>query len=182
MASDEYTDVITRDPAGNHRFCQYLTFILNNEIYGISINSVKEVIEYGSVTTVPLMPKFVKGVLNLRGDVVPVVDLSIRFGDHPTLIHKRSCIAILDVAFEQKNTVIGVVVDAVNDVVELQDNQIKEPPEFGARIQAHFIHGVAHIDDHFVIILEPDRVLSIKEMAMIIEHHHSADSQENSHV
>lgn len=155
--------------SGNNYFCQYLTFILNNEVYGISINSVKEVIEYGSVTTVPMMPKFVKGVLNLRGEVVPVVDLSIRFGDLPTKIHKRSCIAILDVLFEQKKTVIGVVVDAVNDVVELQTDHIKEPPEFGAKIQAQFIQGVAHIDEHFVIILEPDRVLSIEEMAMIIK-------------
>lgn len=148
---------------------QYLTFGLRDECYGISIGSVKEIIEYGNVTSVPLMPDFVKGVLNLRGDVVPVIDLSLRFGKFATDIHGRSCIVILEVEFEGKLVIIGVVVDSVREVVEIKPDDIEPPPSFGAKIRAQFIQGVVNIDGQFVILLHGDRVLSVEEMAAIIE-------------
>lgn len=152
-----------------HQYQQYLTFVLREECYGISIESVKEIIEYGSITAIPLMPPFVKGVLNLRGEVVPVIDLSLRFGKTVTALHKRSCIVILEIPFEQQQVVLGIVVDAVNEVVEIEPSQIEAPPTFGAKIRAQFIRGVANIDDKFVILLHGERVLSVEEMASIIE-------------
>ncbi|WP_340680772.1 chemotaxis protein CheW [Paraglaciecola sp.] len=148
---------------------QYLTFVLRDESYGISITAVKEIIEYGSVTSIPLMPEFVKGVLNLRGEVVPVIDLSIRFGKTPTKIHNRSCIVILEVPFEHQQVVLGVVVDAVNEVLDIRPEDIEGAPTFGAKIRAQFIKGVANINEQFVILLHGDRVLSVEEMANIIE-------------
>jgi len=148
---------------------QYLTFVLNDDYYGLSIRSVKEVIEYDFVTAIPLMPAFVKGVLNLRGEVVPVIDLNLRFGKDPTQIQHRSCIAILEVAYHEKIAVIGIVVDAVKEVVDIPPDSIENPPSFGAQIKAQFIKGVANIGKHFVIILEAEKVLSVDEMAEIIE-------------
>lgn len=149
---------------------QYVTFILGDDFYGMNINSVKEVIEYGAVTTIPLMPDFVKGVLNLRGEVVPVLDLSLRFGKEKTEIHQRSCIAIIEVTHDERVALLGVVVDSVNEVVEVLPEQIENPPSFGAQIRAQFIVGVANIDEHFVIILDSEKVLSVDEMADIIDH------------
>lgn len=148
---------------------QYLTFELREECYGIGIESVKEIIEYGSVTAIPLMPEFVKGVLNLRGEVVPVIDLSLRFGKSITEIHNRSCIVILEVPFDGQLVILGVVVDAVNEVMDIQPSQIEAPPTFGAKIRAQFIEGVANIDEKFVILLHGEKVLSVEEMASIIE-------------
>ncbi|MFC3150044.1 chemotaxis protein CheW [Litoribrevibacter euphylliae] len=148
---------------------QYLTFVLNNEYYGLSIRSVKEVIEYDKVTPVPMMSEFVKGVLNLRGEVVPVIDLNLRFGKGETEIRHRSCIAILEIPYEDTTAVIGVVVDSVKEVIDIMPDQIDTPPSFGAQIKAQFIQGVANIGKHFVIILDGEKVLSVEEMADIIE-------------
>lgn len=148
---------------------QYLIFMLQDEKYGVTISSVKEIIEYGQVTRIPMMPDFVKGVINLRGDVVPVVDLSIRFGFPATRVLARSCIVILEVQHEAQLTVIGVVVDAVNEVEEFDSEQIEAAPKFGARIRADFIQGVIKIDEEFAILLEADRVLSVDEMTSIVD-------------
>ncbi len=153
----------------NSLYQQYLTFILRDECYGISIDSVKEIIEYSQVTAIPLMPDFVKGVLNLRGEVVPVIDLGMRFGKSATEIHKRSCIVILEVPYEQHLVVLGIVVDAVNEVLDIEPSQIEPPPAFGAKIRAQFIRGVANIEEQFVILLHGEKVLSVDEMAAVIE-------------
>ena len=105
-----------KDPLSHQHF---LTFLLRDECFGISINSVKEIIEYDNVTPIPLMPDFVKGVLNLRGDVVPVIDLSIRFNKAPTEVQKRTCIVILEIIFEEQIVTIGAVVDSVSEVIEI---------------------------------------------------------------
>ena len=99
----------TKDPLSHQHF---LTFVLRDECFGISISAVKEIIEYDNVTPIPLMPEFVKGVLNLRGEVVPVIDLSVRFNKAPTEIQKRTCIVILEIAFEEQTVTIGAVVDS----------------------------------------------------------------------
>ncbi len=152
-----------------HTKQQYLTFVLRDEQYGICIDSAKEIIEYGNITSIPLMPDFVKGVLNLRGEVVPVIDLSLRFGKSATKVHNRTCIVILEVPFEHQQVVIGILVDAVSEVLEIDSSQIESPPSFGARIRTEFIQGVANIEGEFVILLHGERVLSITEMASLIE-------------
>ncbi len=147
---------------------QYLTFMLNGEMFAIGILGIKEIIEYGSITTVPMMPDCIRGIINLRGAVVPVVDLSARFGRASTAVTRRSCIVILEAGNEEKQD-IGIVVDAVSEVLEIPDSDIEPAPSFGARIRADFISGMGKVNGKFVIVLEAAQVLSIDEMAMIVE-------------
>jgi purine-binding chemotaxis protein CheW len=126
---------------------QYLTFMLGGEVFAIGILHIKEIIEYGHLTTVPMMPAFIRGVINLRGAVVPVVDIE------------------LDV--EEETQVVGVVVDAVNEVLEIAGSDIEPPPSFGTRIRSDFIAGMGKVQERFVIILNVNKVLSSEEMALI---------------
>ncbi|MEJ6472709.1 chemotaxis protein CheW [Pseudoalteromonas piscicida] len=153
----------------NGQYAQYLTFVLKSEYYGIAINSVKEIIEHRAITTIPLMPEFVKGVLNLRGEVVPVIDLNMRFGKSPSEVCKRSCIVIVEITYEQQIVLLGIVVDAVNEVLDITASQIEPPPTFGAKIRAEFIHGIANIEEQFIVLLKMEKVLSVDEMAALIE-------------
>ena len=146
---------------------QYLTFMLGGEIFAIGILGIKEIIEYGHVTPVPMMPAFIRGVINLRGSVVPVVDLSARFSRKGTGITKRSCIVIIETQTEDGTHDIGMVVDMVNAVLDIPAREIEPPPAFGAKIRADFIGGMAKVKDRFVIILNADHVLSIDELAML---------------
>jgi purine-binding chemotaxis protein CheW len=148
---------------------QYLTFLLRDECFGLGIETVREIIEYGQLTAVPLMPDFVKGVINLRGDIVPVIDLSIRLGRSQLAVHKRSCIIILEIPFEDNFVVLGAAVDSVNEVIDIESSQIEPPPSFGARLKAQFIQGVANVEQNFVVLLHGDKVLSIDELASLIE-------------
>lgn len=152
---------------------QLLTFQLGGEPFAIAIHAIREIIEYGSVTEVPLMPEFIRGVLNLRGAVVPVIDLAARFGRARTEIGQRSCIIILElenrIEGEEGSALqeIGVVVDAVSEVMEVPQAQIQPPPPFGARIRADFVSGMVEMEGRFVIILDVGRVLSVDEMALL---------------
>lgn len=156
---NEYSDVT--EVQEQH---QYLTFMLKGEIFAIGILSIKEIIEYGKLTEVPSMPDFIRGVINLRGAVVPVVDLAARFGKNNTEIGRRTCIVIIEVNNAQSTQVIGVMVDAVNAVLEIPSNQIEAAPSFGAKIRAEFIKGMGKIEGNFVIILDVDKVLSQDEL------------------
>lgn len=146
---------------------QYLTFMLGGEVFAIGILHIKEIIEYGSLTTVPMMPDYIRGVINLRGAVVPVVDLSARFGRKSAEVTKRTCIVIIEVMNEDVQQVIGVVVDMVNEVLEITAAEIEPGPSFGAKIRADFIRGMGKVDGKFVIILDVDKVLSVEELANI---------------
>jgi len=146
---------------------QFLTFMLGGEMFAIEILNIKEIIEYGHLTTVPMMPEFVRGVINLRGRVVPVIDLSVRFGRPATATTKRTCNVIIEVQFEGETIDIGIVVDAVSEVLEIPAAEIEPPPSFGAKIRADFISGMGKVKGEFVIILGLDRVLSVAEMAML---------------
>jgi purine-binding chemotaxis protein CheW len=114
---------------------QYLTFLLDKEVFAIGILSIKEIIEYHSPTAVPMMPEWIRGVINLRGAVVPVIDLSARFGRTPSAITKRTCIVIVEVEADAQRQVAGVLVDAVNQVLDIPVNDIEPPPAFGTRIR-----------------------------------------------
>jgi len=146
---------------------QYLTFSLGGEMFGVGILNVKEIIEYGSLTEIPMMPAFIRGVINLRGSVVPVIDLSARFGGKTTEVGRRTCIVIVEVPDEDARHDIGIIVDAVSEVLEIPGSEIEPPPSFGARIRADFIFGMGKVAGKFVILLEISRVLSVEEIALL---------------
>ena len=149
---------------------QYLTFVLGGEIYALGILNIKEIIDYGNLTEVPMMPSFVRGVINLRGSVVPVIDLSARFGKANTQIAKRTGIVIVETGNESEHNGqqdIGIIVDAVNEVVDINQQEIEPPPSFGTGIRPDFISGMAKRNNHFIILLNVNRVLSVDEMATL---------------
>ena len=147
---------------------QYLTFLLSGEMFAIAILNIKEIIEYDSLTEVPMMPSFIRGVINLRGAVVPVVDLSARFGRSKTEVSRRTCIVIIEVeGREDSRQDIGVMVDSVSEVLEIARSEIEPPPDFGAKIRVDFMHGMGKVAGKFVIILNANKVLSVDELSML---------------
>jgi len=151
--------------AADHQ--QYLTFILGGEMFAIGILCVKEIIEYGNLTVVPMMPESIRGVINLRGSVVPVVDLASRFSRVKTEVGRRTCIIIIEVRSESNQQDVGVLVDAVSEVLEIRQDQIEPPPSFGAKIRTDFIHGMGKLNGRFVIILNVDKVLLLDDLAQL---------------
>lgn len=146
---------------------QYLTFRLGDETYALPILAVKEILEYPQLTNVPLMANCVRGVLNLRGSVVPVVDLAVRFGRRPGPQTRRTCVVIIEVQAQEEWSDIGIVVDAVNQVIDIPAAEIEAPPSFGARLRTEFIQGMGKVDGGFVVILDAGQVLSIEEIAQL---------------
>ncbi len=146
---------------------QYLTFSLAGEMFAVGILNVKEIIEFGHLTEIPMMPAFIRGVINLRGAVVPVIDLAARFGGKPTEVARRTCIVILEVIDQEMHSDIGIMVDAVSEVLEIPSSEIEPPPSFGAKIRADFISGMGKVAGKFVIILSIHKILSIEEIAML---------------
>lgn len=148
---------------------QYLTFALGGEMFAVAILNVKEIIEYGALTEIPMMPAFIRGVINLRGAVVPVIDLASRFGGKAGTVARRTCIVIIEVDDADGKQDIGVMVDAVSEVLEIPARDIEAAPSFGARIRTDFIAGMGKINGKFVIILNLGTVLSIEEIAMLTQ-------------
>jgi purine-binding chemotaxis protein CheW len=146
---------------------QYLTFMLGGEMFSINILRIKEIIWYTSMTEVPMMPPCIRGVINLRGAVVPVMDLSARFGKLSTPVTKSSCIVIMeiDTPGEGEGQNMGIVVDAVQAVLEIASGDIEPAPTFGAKIRSDFIEGIAKVNGKFVILLNINQVLSTQEVA-----------------
>jgi len=143
---------------------QYLTFLLANEEYAISILKVKEIIEYDTVTTVPKTPQWVRGVINLRGAVVPVVDLAVKFGLEQKPVTRTTCIVIVETQFESQNITIGVLADAVSQVMELTAEDLQPVPEFGTRVKVDYLLGMAQVGKKFALLLDVDKVLSTDEL------------------
>jgi len=148
---------------------QHLTFILSEEEFAIPVITIKEIIEYGHLTNVPMVPDFIHGVVNLRGNVVPVISLASKFGLESKEINKRTCIIILDAKVEDEVVVMGVIVDKVLQVIEIPESEIEPPPTLGATIRTDFIKGMGKIDDNFIVILDILRVLSAEEIALMSE-------------
>lgn len=146
---------------------QYLTFMLGEETFAMNILNIKEIIEYGQLTEVPKMPHFIRGVINLRGAVVPVIDMAARFGRKSSTVTRKTCVVIIEVEFEEEQHVVGVMVDAVNEVLDISSDQIEPPPSFGANIRPDFIAGMGKVNDKFVIILSVNRVLSMDELSVL---------------
>jgi purine-binding chemotaxis protein CheW len=153
---------------------QYLTFMLAGEVFAVGILAVKEIIEYQKITEVPMMPECVRGVINLRGAVVPVMDLLARFGRPSSEVSKRTCIVIVEIHPDadadgaHERQIIGVVVDAVNEVLDIADSEIEPAPAFGAKIRTDFIQGMGKVKGKFVILLNVDHVLSLDEATLAV--------------
>lgn len=150
---------------------QYLTFVLVGETFAIGILAIKEIIEYQALTSVPMMPDCVRGVINLRGAVVPVMDPLARFGRPSSPVTKRTCIVIVEVHAQTEggtdSQVIGVLVDAVNEVIDIALSEVEPPPAFGARIRTDFMQGMGKVKDRFVILLDVDQVFSLDDIAQL---------------
>ncbi len=146
---------------------QFLTFQLAGEVYGVDILNIREIIDYGNLTPVPMMPEFIAGVINLRGAVVPVVSLASRFGQPATEINKRTSIIIIEIHEGDGPSEMGIIVDAVNEVMDIQPEDIAAPPAFGTRIRADFIDGMAKVKDTLLILLDVNHVLSVDEISLV---------------
>ncbi|MBN1847253.1 MAG: chemotaxis protein CheW [Deltaproteobacteria bacterium] len=146
---------------------QYLTFKLDQEVYALDIIQVREVLDFTEVTKVPRMPEFMRGVINLRGGVVPVVDLRLKFGMSITEKTVDTCIIIMEISLEGESTLLGALADSVQEVLTLEPDQIEPPPRIGTRLKTEFIKGMGKKNDEFVIILDIDKVFSSEELTLL---------------
>ncbi len=146
---------------------KYLTFTLEKEEYGIGILKVKEIIGMMPVTSVPRTPEFVKGVINLRGKVIPVIDLRLKFSMDPIPYSDRTCIIVVEIDAQDSTVLIGIVVDAVSEVLNINEEEIEETPKFGTSLNTDYILGMAKMEGGVKILLDIDRVLSQEEVTQL---------------
>ena len=155
--------------SGKEDEMQYLTFFLGEEMFAMDIRIVREIIQHGAMTVVPLMPEFVRGVINLRGAVVPVIDLQSRFGRGAAQVGKKTCVIIFDADQEGDRMELGLMVSAVSEVIEIASSEIEPPPQFGTSIPREFIRGLGKVGSEFIVILEPDKALNVDDMVALAE-------------
>ena len=151
--------------AGSNMERQFLTFQMGPEEYGINILNVKEIIGYSQVTKIPMVPEYNLGVMNVRGNVVPVVDLAPRFGMLTSPVTKLTCIVIVEIEEGEEINSIGILVDSVEDVMDISADDVESAPGFGAKLRADFIFGIGRIGERFVILLNINKVLDISELS-----------------
>ena len=142
---------------------QYLSFTLAGSDYAVGILQVKEILQYETVTRVPSVPQSIRGVINLRGSVVPVVDLAVKFGLRETPVTKRTCVLIVEATVGAERTVMGVLADAVSEVLELTPQDVEPAPSFGTRVKVDYLLGMGKVGKGFVLLLDLDKVLSADE-------------------
>jgi purine-binding chemotaxis protein CheW len=148
---------------------QYLGFYLAGEEYGVDILRVKEILQYDTVTSVPTTPASIRGVINLRGSVVPVVDLAVKFGLPASAITKQSCIVVVEVDIEGEQTVMGILADSVSQVIDLPAGEIQPPPPFGIRVRVECLIGMGKAGKKFVLLLDIDKVLSTADLLAAVD-------------
>ncbi|MCX5811952.1 MAG: chemotaxis protein CheW [Proteobacteria bacterium] len=148
---------------------QYLTFQLGEEIFGIDVSHVREILEFSTVTKVPGTPEYMRGVINLRGSVVPVLDMRLKFGMTQTEKKVNTCIIVVEVLFENETAIVGSLVDSVQEVFELNPDQIEPAPRLGIRLKNEFIKGMGKRDDRFIIILDTDKVFNAEELNAVTQ-------------
>ncbi len=146
---------------------QYLTFKLDNEVFALDVATVREVLDFTTVTRIPRTPEFMRGVINLRGSVVPVVDLRLAFGMSPTEKTVSTCIIVVEVGLEGERTIMGALADSVEEVIDLEPDQIQPAPTIGTSIRTDFIRGMGKRDANFLMILDIDRVFSADQLATL---------------
>jgi len=143
---------------------QYLTFMIAGEEYAVSLLKVREIIEYDTVTEVPRTPEWIRGVINLRGSVVPVIDLAVKLRQAPSVAGKLTCIVITEVECEGEATVMGIMADSVRQVIDLNPQDVEPPPTFGTRVKVDYLLGMARSGKKFCLILDTEKVLSTDEL------------------
>jgi len=153
--------------AGIMEATQYLTFKLDHEIFALDITKVREVLDFTAITKVPRTPPFMRGVINLRGSVVPVVDLRLKFGMPKTEQTVNTCIIITEVTVDGDTTILGALADSVQEVLDLGAEHIEPAPKIGTKLNTEFIKGMGKQDDKFVLILDIDKVFSTEELALV---------------
>jgi purine-binding chemotaxis protein CheW len=147
---------------------QYLTYKLEDEIFALDIGKVREVLDHTSVTKVPQTPDFMRGVINLRGSVVPVMDLRIKFGMEPTQDTVNTCIIITEIELDGEITVLGALADSVQEVIDLEPEQIEPAPKIGTKLRTDFISGMGKHNEQFIILLDIDKVFSCEDISAVV--------------
>ena len=146
---------------------QYLTFKLSGEIFAVEVAKVREILEYISITKVPRTPDYMRGVINVRGSVVPVLDLRLKFGMTRTERSLNTCIIVLEIDFEGETTILGALADSVQEVIELEPEQIEPAPKIGTQLNTEFIKGIGKRENDFIMILDIDKVFSAGELQAV---------------
>lgn len=153
---------------------QYLTFKLDDEVFALDIAQVREVLDFTSITKVPRTPDFMSGVINLRGSVVPIIDMRLKFGMSKTVKTVNTCSIIAEITIDGEKIVLGALADSVQEVIELEPNQIEPAPRLGTRLHTDFIKGMGKRDEQFIIILDVDKIFSSDELALVHDMQHDA--------
>ena len=148
---------------------QYLTFTLDEEVFALEIGKVREVLDFTTITKVPRTPDFMRGVINLRGNVVPVVDMKLKFGMGRTEKAASTCIIIVEVRLGEEEIILGALADSVQEVFDLNPEQIEPAPKIGTQLRTDFIRGMGKRDERFIIILDIDRIFSAEELSVVRE-------------
>jgi len=156
---------MTKQVELEEEFNKYLTIFQGNETYGIDVSNAKEIIDYCRVTKIPTAPQYIRGVINLRGEVVPLIDLSYRLYGIRNEITTNTCIVIVEVRYQNNAAMVGIMVDALNSVIDIALSNIEQRPDFGARIRSDYIAGVGKVDNMLIILLNIERVLDIEELS-----------------
>ncbi len=146
---------------------QYLTFKLSDEVFGVDVAQVREILDYVKITKVPQTPEFMRGVINLRGSVVPVVDMNLKFGMAKTERTVNTCIVVVEVILNEETTILGALVDSVQEVFEIEPQNIEPAPKIGTKLNTEFIKGMGKRDETFIIILDVDKVFSSEELEIV---------------
>ena len=146
---------------------QYLTFKLDEETFALDVAKVREILDFTDITKVPRTPDFMRGVINLRGSVVPVVDMRLKFGMSKTEKTVNTCIVVTEVTSEGETTVLGALADSVQEVIDLEPDQIEPAPRIGTKLNTDFIRGMGKHNDGFIMILDIDRVFSAEEITLV---------------
>jgi purine-binding chemotaxis protein CheW len=152
---------------GIRKTATYLTFTLGEEVFAVDVQKVREVLDFTSITKVPRTPDFMRGVINLRGSVVPVIDMRLKFGMEVTEETVDTCVIVMEVRLDDETTVIGALADSVKEVFDLDPEQIEPPPRIGTSLNTEFIHGMGKHNEQFIIILDIDRVFSADELTLV---------------
>jgi purine-binding chemotaxis protein CheW len=155
--------------AGIIETTQYLTFKLEDEVFALDISKVREVLDFTTITKVPRTPEFMRGVINLRGSVVPVVDLRLKFGMSKTEKTLNTCIIITEVTVDGETTIVGTLADSVREVMNLEPDHIEPAPKIGTKLNVEFIKGMGKQGEHFTIIIDIDKIFSTEELALVQE-------------
>lgn len=163
--------------------CQYLTYRLEDEIFAVDVAKVREILDYTPATKVPGTPDFMRGVINVRGNVIPVVDMRLKFGLSQTEKTVDTCIVVLEISMDEEEVVLGALVDSVQEVFELEASSIKPPPRMGTKWKTEFIKGIGKRNENLIIILDIDRVFSADELVIAHEAHEAfmQDSHDQHH-